>query len=97
MVPVLSVSLSIVTVVERLPPCPKPLMVLVQAGPGVGAGEGAVVQPDSDSTTAVYGKDIAFKPILEGKVPSPEMAKPFEQAVSSVGRAAAKEANEGKK
>src|SRR5215813_11851052 len=26
--------------------------------------EGAVVQPDSDSTTAVYGKDIAFKPIL---------------------------------
>jgi len=60
--------------------------------------EGAVVQPDSDSTTAVYGKDIAFKPILEGKVPSPEMAKPFEQAVSSVGRrAAAREATEGKK
>ena len=45
MVPVLSVSLSMVTVVERLPACPKPLMVLVQAGPGVGAGDGAAAQP----------------------------------------------------
>ena len=42
MVPVVSVSLSMVTVVERFPSCPNPLMVLVQAGPGVGAGEGAV-------------------------------------------------------
>ena len=47
MVPVLSVSLSIVTVVERFAVCPKPLMVFVQAGPGVGAGEGAVVQPSA--------------------------------------------------
>jgi lipid-binding SYLF domain-containing protein len=59
--------------------------------------EGAVIQQDSDSTTAVYGKDIAFKPILLGKVPAPEMAKPFEQAVSSVAHAAAQEAKDDKK
>src|SRR6476659_1997090 len=59
--------------------------------------EGAVIQPDSDSTTAVYGKDIAFKPILEGKVPSPEAAAPFMAEVRSANRqAAASEATEAK-
>ena len=60
--------------------------------------EGAVIQQDSDSTTAVYGKDVAFKSILTGKVPAPEMAKPFDQAVTSVAhRAAAQEAKDEKK
>src|SRR5437763_11386812 len=45
--------------------------------------EGAVIQQDSDSTTAVYGKDVAFKNVLLGKVPTPELAKPFVQSVRS--------------
>jgi len=57
--------------------------------------EGAVIQQDSDSTTAIYGKDIAFKSILLGKVPTPEVAKAFEQSVSSAAHRAA--AEEGKK
>ncbi len=60
--------------------------------------EGAVIQQDSDSTTAVYGKDVAFKSILTGKVPTPEAAKPFEQAVSTAAhRAGAEEAKDDKK
>jgi lipid-binding SYLF domain-containing protein len=60
--------------------------------------EGAVIQQDSDSTTAVYGKDIAFKSILLGKVPTPEVAKPFEQSVTSAAHAAAaQEAKDDKK
>src|SRR3954469_4465275 len=46
--------------------------------------EGAVIQQDADSTTAVYGKDVAFKNVLLGKVPTPAMAKPF---VASVAKA----------
>lgn len=60
--------------------------------------EGAVIQQDSDSTTAVYGKDIAFKSILLGKVPTPEVAKPFEESVTSAAHAArAEEAKDDKK
>lgn len=60
--------------------------------------EGAVVQQDADSTTAVYGKDISFKSILLGKVPTPELATPFVHSVSTAARhAVAKEANEEKK
>jgi SH3 domain-containing YSC84-like protein 1 len=59
--------------------------------------EGAVIQPDSDSTTAVYGKDVDFKQTLLGKTPTPEMARPFEQAVSSVAHASAQEAKDEKK
>src|SRR5712671_1016034 len=55
--------------------------------------EGAVIQQDADSTTAVYGKDVAFKNVLLGKVPTPEMAKPFVQSVSKAAHSAgAKEA-----
>ena len=57
--------------------------------------EGAVIQQDADSTNAIYGKDVAFKPILLGKVPTPEVAQPFVQSVSSaVHGAAAKEARD---
>ena len=62
--------------------------------------EGAVIQQDSDSTTAVYGKDVAFKSVLLGKVPTPEMAKPFVQSVTTAAHmAAAQEAtdNDSKK
>src|SRR5258707_9776121 len=62
--------------------------------------EGAVIQQDADSTTAVYGKDVAFKNVLLGKVPTPEMAKPFVQSVSKAAHSSgAKEAadNDAKK
>jgi lipid-binding SYLF domain-containing protein len=56
--------------------------------------EGAVIQQDSDSTNAVYGKDVSFRSVLTGKVPTPELAAPFEKAVSQVARNA--EAHETK-
>ena len=60
--------------------------------------EGAVIQQDSDSTTDIYGKDTAFKSILLGQVPTPAVAKSFEQAVSTAAhRAGADEAKEDKK
>lgn len=60
--------------------------------------EGAVIQQDNDSTTAIYGKDIAFKSVLLGKVPTPEVAAPFVHSVSvAIHTADAKEAKEGTK
>ncbi|HEY1525226.1 MAG TPA: lipid-binding SYLF domain-containing protein [Candidatus Angelobacter sp.] len=57
--------------------------------------EGAVIQQDADSTNAVYGKDVSFKSVLLGKVPTPEMARPFVQSVSAATHAArAKEASD---
>jgi lipid-binding SYLF domain-containing protein len=57
--------------------------------------EGAVIQQDADSTNAIYGKDIGFKSILLGKVPTPEVAQPFVQSVSgAVHGSAAKEARD---
>jgi hypothetical protein len=55
---------------------------------------------DTDSTTAVYGRDVAFKNVLLGKVSTPEVAKPFVQSVAKAASVAvAKEAadNEPKK
>jgi SH3 domain-containing YSC84-like protein 1 len=52
---------------------------------GVFAGltlEGAVVQQDSDSTTSVYGHDVSFKSVLQGKVSTPDIAKAFMKAVA---------------
>jgi lipid-binding SYLF domain-containing protein len=52
---------------------------------GVFAGltlEGAVIQQDNDSTTSVYGHDVAFKSVLQGKVSTPEIAKGFMKAVA---------------
>jgi lipid-binding SYLF domain-containing protein len=51
--------------------------------------EGAVIQQDSDSTTAVYGKDVPFRSMLLGKVPTPEMARPFVQSVTTAAHTAA--------
>jgi SH3 domain-containing YSC84-like protein 1 len=44
--------------------------------------EGAVVEQDNDSTVAIYGKHVEFRPILSGKVATPESAEPFMKAVS---------------
>jgi lipid-binding SYLF domain-containing protein len=44
--------------------------------------EGAVVEQDSDSTLSVYGRDVSFKSVLQGKVPVPDIAKPFMKAVA---------------
>ncbi|MGD0215753.1 MAG: lipid-binding SYLF domain-containing protein [Terriglobales bacterium] len=52
---------------------------------GVFAGltlEGAVVEQDDDSTRAIYGEHMRFRDILSGRVPTPESAGPFLQAVA---------------
>src|SRR5438309_7084118 len=68
---------------------------------GVFAGltlEGAVVQQDSDSTRAIYGKNMNFRNILSGKVSTPESAAAFIKAVSDAGQQAhIAEAKEDKK
>jgi SH3 domain-containing YSC84-like protein 1 len=51
---------------------------------GVFAGltlEGAVVEQDSDSTESVYGHDVSFKAVLQGKIATPEVARDFMKAV----------------
>jgi lipid-binding SYLF domain-containing protein len=66
---------------------------------GVFAGltlEGAVVEQDSDSTLSVYGRDVSFKSVLQGKVPTPDIAKPFMKAVADAAhKAKVQEAREG--
>jgi lipid-binding SYLF domain-containing protein len=54
---------------------------------GIFAGltlEGAVIEQDADSTTAIYGSDIRFKKILLGEVAVPSPAAPFLQAVREI-------------
>ena len=58
---------------------------------GVFAGltlEGAVVEPDDDSTRAIYGRHMAFRSILSGKVTTPKSADAFLKAVSNAGQQA---------
>lgn len=43
--------------------------------------EGAVIEPDSDSTIAIYGKDDSFRKVLLGEVAAPASAAPFVTAV----------------
>jgi SH3 domain-containing YSC84-like protein 1 len=60
--------------------------------------EGAVVQQDSDSTRSVYGNDVSFQSVLQGKVATPNIAKAFMQAVAQAShKARAQEAREGNK
>ena len=63
--------------------------------------EGAVVEQDSDSTEAIYGKDIPFRKVLTGNVTPPAAAAPFMSAVEMAGHRAdaheAKEMQEDKK
>jgi lipid-binding SYLF domain-containing protein len=51
--------------------------------------EGAVVQQDDDSTQAIYGRDISFRKILMGEVPTPESAAPFKAALAQASHQAA--------
>jgi lipid-binding SYLF domain-containing protein len=51
--------------------------------------EGAVVEPDEDSTIAIYGKDKHFRDILMGSVTAPPSAEPFLAAVKSASHKAA--------
>src|SRR6185295_2137823 len=51
--------------------------------------EGAVIEQDNDSTKAIYGKEVPFKTVLTGGIPSPEAAAPFMAAVRSANRQAA--------
>jgi lipid-binding SYLF domain-containing protein len=66
---------------------------------GVFAGltlEGAVVQQDSDSTISVYGRDVAFKSVLQGHVATPDIATTFMKAVAEAAhKAKVQEAREG--
>jgi lipid-binding SYLF domain-containing protein len=58
---------------------------------GVFAGltlEGAVIQEDNDSTHAIYGKDKAFRNILDGQTATPKSAEAFIHAVSEAGHQA---------
>jgi len=58
---------------------------------GVFAGltlEGAVVEQDNDSTSAIYGKHMSFRKILSGGVSTPASADAFLQAVADAGHQA---------
>jgi len=58
---------------------------------GVFAGltlEGAVVEQDSDSTHAIYGRHMMFRNILSGKATTPRSADAFLRAVSEAGQQA---------
>jgi lipid-binding SYLF domain-containing protein len=46
--------------------------------------EGAVMEPDSDSTTAIYGSDLPFKKILLGEVAATAEAAPLMHAVADI-------------
>src|SRR6202140_1751978 len=50
--------------------------------------EGAVVQEDNDSTRAIYGKDKAFRTILDGKTSTPKSGEAFVHAVAEAGQQA---------
>lgn len=51
--------------------------------------EGAVIEQDSDSTTAIYGRDVAFRKVLIGNVRPTADAAPFMTALSMAGHQAA--------
>jgi SH3 domain-containing YSC84-like protein 1 len=56
---------------------------------GIFAGltlEGAVIEQDADSTTAIYGSNLPFKKILIGEVAAPDSATPFLQVVADISR-----------
>src|ERR1700751_5591748 len=67
---------------------------------GVFAGltlEGAVVEQDSDSTSSVYGHDVSFKSVLEGRIATPEVSRDFMRAVKEAAhKAKVAEAHEDK-
>jgi|SRR5579859_1679121 len=68
---------------------------------GVFAGitlKGAVVEPDKDSTVAIYGRDRSFHSILSGSVPAPKSTRSFMRTiVETAHTSAVAEANADRK
>ena len=68
---------------------------------GIFAGltlEGAVVEQDTDSTVSVYGHDVTFKSVLQGKVSTPEITRGFMNAITNTAhKAKAQEARDDTK
>ena len=57
--------------------------------------EGAVVEQDTDSTEAIYGRDIPFRKVMMGNVTPPAAAAPFMSAVEMAShKATARETKE---
>ena len=53
------------------------------------------MEQDSDSTIAIYGRDVTFRKVLTGDITPPAAAAPFMSAVEMAGhKAAAHEAKE---
>jgi lipid-binding SYLF domain-containing protein len=48
---------------------------------------GAVVQPDDDSTLAIYGREVSFRSILSGDVHAPKSTLGFMKAVAEASHA----------
>src|SRR5438105_5917454 len=60
--------------------------------------EGAVIEQDTDSTVAIYGKDIPFRESLMGEVKPPAAAAPFMAALQMAShKATARESKEDMK
>ncbi|MGB8259375.1 MAG: lipid-binding SYLF domain-containing protein [Terracidiphilus sp.] len=51
--------------------------------------DGAVVEPDADSTRAIYGGDPAFRAILSGNVRAPKSTLSFKRAVAEIAHTSA--------
>jgi len=50
---------------------------------------GAVVEPDKDSTEAIYGRDPSFHAILSGRVPAPKSTQNFMRAIAETAHTSA--------
>jgi SH3 domain-containing YSC84-like protein 1 len=50
---------------------------------------GAVLQPDDDSTLAIYGREVSFRSILSGDIQAPKSTLDFMKAISDAGHAGA--------
>src|SRR5437763_2690876 len=60
--------------------------------------EGAVIEQDTDSTVAIYGKDVPFRESLMGEVKPPAAAAPFMAALQMAShKATARESKEDMK
>ena len=60
--------------------------------------EGAVIEQDTDSTVAIYGKDVPFRESLMGEVKPPATAAPFMAALQMAShKATARESKEDMK
>ncbi len=48
---------------------------------------GAVLQPDDDSTRAIYGREVSFRSILSGDIQAPKSTLDFMKAIADAGHA----------